>query len=84
MQGSATEKDVADLQIRKLRGFRSTAAVEKPSAPSSEASLKGTFEKPPKGVGQNWIYLVEQGLWVNPEKIDVVVAKELKGKPAKK
>lgn len=44
---------------------------------SGEACLAGKFEERPKGAGADWFYVVKQGLWVNPQKMDEVLKTKL-------
>ena len=65
-----TEKDVRDLLGGDVPGFRKTPIKETGSVISRDPYLKGTFENPPKGVASDWFYVIKQGVWVNPARME--------------
>ncbi len=74
---AGTEKDVEYLLNGKDPSFRTIAIKEASSVVSKKPCIAGTFETRPKGIGTDWFYVIKQGLWVNPQKIDEVLKTKL-------
>jgi hypothetical protein len=74
-----TRKEVDQLLNGKVPWFRSAFNTNPLTIFSPEPTVAGTFEKPPGNVGANWFYLVNRGLWINPDKIENIS----KGAPPK-
>ncbi|HWB61009.1 MAG TPA: hypothetical protein VG733_16050 [Chthoniobacteraceae bacterium] len=73
MRVASTKQDVEELLSGTDPDCRFSSIKEVPTNISTEAYVEGTFEKPPKGVGPDWFYVVGKSLWVNPQKIDEVL-----------
>jgi hypothetical protein len=66
---TGTEADIKSCLAGKDPACRRTA-IKAGGTVSYKAYLEGTFGKPPDGVGPDWLFVVDKGLWVNPAKID--------------
>ena len=80
LNAAGTESDVQLLLTSNDPILRRVVISGTAAMGSTEACLAGSFEKPPKGVGKDWFFVVTQGLWVNPRRIDEVVKAKLAAK----
>ena len=68
-----TGKEVKSLLSGENSAFRKYIARSQREVETDDAYIAGTYENPPNGIGADWFYVVKQGLWVNPTKLDKVV-----------
>lgn len=70
---ACTEKEVKQYQSGLEPAYRKCTIPGEIKEVSNEACIAGKFEERPKEAGADWFYVVKQGLWVNPQKMDEVL-----------
>jgi hypothetical protein len=78
--GAGTEAEVQELLTGPVSIFRRVILSHATAMGAAEAWIAGSFDKPPTGVGKDWLFVVGKNLWVNPREIEEVAKEKLDGK----
>jgi hypothetical protein len=67
LHAASKQIEVEELMTGNDGGFR--RVIVKGVEAGGSPVLQGSFDYPPQGVGKNWFYAVDNGVWIDPAKL---------------